>query len=57
MYVMINAIMLSKYPGADMIPVVHKHLFELGKYIHRKTRKTEVEGSSTDTFWIVEQTN
>jgi hypothetical protein len=57
MYVMMNEIMLSIYPGADMISVVHKYLFEMGKYIHRKIRKTEVEGSSTNTFWIVEQTS
>ena len=51
---MMNEIMLSIYPGADMISVAHKHLFDMGKYIHRNIRKTEVEGSSTNTFWIVE---
>jgi len=40
--------MLSINPGSDMTPVVHKHLFDLGKYIHRKTRKTEIEGSRAD---------
>ena len=57
MYVMMNEIMLSIYPGADMISVVHKHLFDMDKYIHRNIRKTEVEGLSTNTFWIVEQTS
>jgi len=51
---MINAIMLSIYPGSDMTTVFHKHLFDLGKCIHRKTQKTEVEGSRTDKCWIVE---
>ena len=37
-YIMMNAIMLSIYPGSDMTPVVHKHLFDLGKHIHRKTQ-------------------
>ena len=54
---MMNEIMLSIYPGADTISVVHKHLFDMGKYIQRNIRKTEVEGSSIDTFWIVEQTS
>jgi hypothetical protein len=57
MHVMMNEIILSIYPGADTISVVHKHLFDMGKYIQRNIRKTEVEGSSTDTFWIVEQTS
>ena len=56
MYVMMNEIMLI-YPSADMIFVAHKHLFDMGKYIHRNIRKTEVEGPSTDKFWIVEQTS
>ena len=40
MYVMINAIMLSIYPGSDMTPFFHKYLFDLGKHIHKKTQKT-----------------
>ena len=51
---MMNAIMLSLYPGSDITPVIHKYMFDDGKYIHRKTRKTEVEGSRTDNFWIIE---
>ena len=57
MYVMMNAIVLSIYPGSDMTPVFHKYLFDLGKHIHKKHKKQEVEGSRTDEYWVVEHPN
>jgi hypothetical protein len=56
MYVMMNAIMLSIYPGSGMTPFFHKYLFDLGKHIHKKKKK-EVEGSRTDECWVVEHPN